>query len=252
LRKPEIVTQQPANRQEWLESDYAQQYFACEQSHLELGVRQAVSPCVLQIGDYLVQSVVDDLDLPFLVRQQCSNTQSTDLVADPAFLPFASNSFGTVILPHVLEGHELPHQVLREAHRVLTHEGHIVITGFNPISLMGLQRFIRPKAVCHGKYYSAKRVIDWLQLLGFEIAASSMFQYAPLLRSSRLRNAFQFLNSVGDRWLPMTGGGYMITAKKREAAGTLVGEVRFKKPKRKLVAATATKTSNKALMKDSQ
>jgi len=239
------VTQTNANIQTWLTSDYAQQYFSQERAYLNLGIRQAIGPSVLQIGDYLDQTVVEELDLPFLVRLHRSGHEFADVIADPAFLPFEPECFSTVLLPHVLEEHELPHQVLREAHRILKHEGHIVITGFNSLSLMGLQRFIRPKAVCNGKYYTAKRVIDWLQLLGFEISASSMFQYAPLSKNTRIRNTFKFLEAVGDRWLPMTGGGFMIAAKKREPSGTLVGRVRFQQPKRKLVAAATTKTSNR-------
>ncbi len=229
--------------QDWHSSEYAARYFSCERPYLATGLRQAIGPSVLQIGEYLEQSVVAELDLPFLVRSRCEQGESADLIADPAFLPFEPDSFAAIVLPHVLEGHQLPHQVLREAHRVLMSEGHIVITGFNPLSLMGAQRLLRPKAVCNGRYYTVKRVTDWLQLLGLEVVASSTFQYAPLFKSNRLRNTFHFLEAIGERWLPMTGGGYMITAKKREASGTLVGRVRFKAAKRKLVRASASAKS---------
>jgi hypothetical protein len=149
-----------------------------------------------------------------------------------------------VVLPHILEVHELPHQVLREAHRVLMPEGHIVLTGFNPNSLLGLQRWLRPTSVCAGRYYSIRRVIDWLQLLGFDVVGSSMFHYAPLSGSKRLKNTFQFLESVGDRWLPMAGGGYMISAKKREGSATMVGRLKYTAKKSKLVAATANIQTN--------
>jgi SAM-dependent methyltransferase len=57
------------------------------------------------------------------------------LAADPLQLPLASQSVDLVVLPHVLEGHHNPHEVLREAERVLMPEGHIVISGFNTLSL---------------------------------------------------------------------------------------------------------------------
>jgi len=223
-------------------SAYAGRYFDVERSYITAGLRQSVGPTVLQVGQRLPNAVVDDFDLPFLIKTNDIADASSDVLVDPAYLPFSPEAFSTVVLPHVLEGHELPHQVLREAHRVLMPEGHIVLTGFNPASLMGLQRWVRPAAVCRGRYYSVRRVIDWLQLLGFEVVGSSTFHFAPLSRSRRLKNAFQFLESVGDRWLPISGGGYMISAKKRDAGTIMIGRVRFAKKKTKLVASAVAKT----------
>ncbi len=231
-----------ADIDEWFMSAYAGRYFDVERSYITAGLRQSVGPTVLQVGQRLPNAVVDDFDLPFLIKTNDIADASSDVLVDPAYLPFSPEAFSTVVLPHVLEGHELPHQVLREAHRVLMPEGHIVLTGFNPASLMGLQRWVRPAAVCRGRYYSVRRVIDWLQLLGFEVVGSSTFHFAPLSRSRRLKNAFQFLESVGDRWLPISGGGYMISAKKRDAGTIMIGRVRFAKKKTKLVASAVAKT----------
>jgi len=215
----------------WQASDYAQHYFDRERRFVSNGLRQAVGPSTLQVGDRILKNVVDEFELPFVLKTSAGPIGDSDIVTDPAFLPFAPDSFATVILPHVLEIHDLPHQVLREAHRVLMSEGHIVVTGFNPRSVLGMQRFLNPKAVMPGRYYTPKRVVDWLQLLGFEVVASAMFQYAPLSRSQRFLAAIQFLESIGDRWLPMFGGGYMIAAKKKDVGMTMVGRVRFKSPK---------------------
>src|SRR5881392_2324784 len=57
------------------------------------------------------------------------------VAADPLQLPLASQSVDLIALPHVLESHEDPHEVLREAERVLMPEGQIVISGFNTASL---------------------------------------------------------------------------------------------------------------------
>jgi len=235
----------------WRVSDYAERFFDIERPFLDAALRSSVGPTVLQLGEYLSSSVVEDFDLPLLIKALSSEQefQTSDsfssVAADPAFLPFGPEAFSTVVLPHVLERHKLPHQVLREAHRVLMPEGHIVLTGFSPNSFIGMQRWLRPRAVCPGRYYSIGRVFDWLQLLGFEVVSHSMFHYAPVSKSKRLRKTFSFFESAGDRWLPMTGGGYMISAKKRDPGSTLVGQVKLKKSKRKLVAATAAKTHTK-------
>ena len=53
-------------------------------------------------------------------------------------LPIKSESVDVVVLSHTLEHASHPHEVLREAHRILIPEGYVVITGFNPTSLWGL------------------------------------------------------------------------------------------------------------------
>ena len=251
------TSEQEFDSQKWRVSDYAERYFDIERPFLDTALRSSIGPTVLQLGQHLSPSLVEDFDLPLLIKALSSvqGAQSEDgfsiVAADPAFLPFEPEAFSTVVLPHILERHKLPHQVLREAHRVLMPEGHIVLTGFSPNSFIGMQRWLRLRAVCPGKFYSIGRVIDWLQLLGFEVVSSKMFHFAPISRSKRLRKTFSFFESAGDRWLPMTGGGYMISAKKREPGSTLVGRVKLKKSKRKLVAATAAKThANRSKVKD--
>ena len=236
----------------WASSDYGKAYFDVERSRLGAGLKQAIGPSTLQIGSMLDESLVTDLDLPYLLKVQMGATPSAhsrlpaDLAADPAFLPFEPDCFSTVVLPHVLEAHLLPHQVLRESHRVLQPEGYVVITGFSPSSLVGAQRFLRPKSALPGRYYTAGRVIDWLHVLGFEVVASSIFQYSPLSSRPRVRKMLGFLESVGDRWLPMLGGGYMIAAKKKEPAITLSGRLKFNKRKRKLAATASIRSDGSA------
>jgi len=234
-----------AKRELWLSSAYAQQILSTEIDHLKSGLRQVSGPRVLQVGRIIDQSIVDQVDFPQLViTDETSNDHQSSMIADPSFMPLDESSVASVLLPHVLEGHELPHQVIREAHRVLMPEGHVIITGFNPLSLIGLQRFIHRSAAYPGQYYTFKRVVDWLKLLGFEVVTSRMFQYAPLSKNQKIIKALSFLNSIGDRCFPIFGGGYMIVAKKRITGTTMVGKMQFSKQKRtKLQAATAAKTT---------
>ncbi|GAA6139626.1 methyltransferase domain-containing protein [Arenicella sp. 4NH20-0111] len=245
-----INSKQLSSSGTWASTHYGRSFFELERSRLESGMRQAIGPSTLQLGSMLDETVVSDLDLPYVLKVQMGPLPSAhsiaeaNLAADPAFLPFVPSSFSTVLLPHVLEAHSLPHQVLREVHRVLQAEGYVVITGFNPSSLLGLQRWLRPKSASAGRYYTPGRVIDWLHVLGFDVVASSNFQYAPLTSRPKVRKLVSFFESVGDRWLPMFGGGYMITAKKKESAGTMIGKVRFRKPRPKLVAPATAKSTN--------
>src|SRR5579862_8685912 len=57
-------------------------------------------------------------------------------------LPFRSDSIDAIFLPHTLELVEDPYAVLREAERVLTGEGCLMICGFNPFSGWGARRAV--------------------------------------------------------------------------------------------------------------
>lgn len=231
---------------DWKNTEYARTFFEMERGHLLAGLKQSVGPSVLQLGNMLDTSTLEELELPFWVFGDDGTQTKVPLGAaglrcDPAFLPFAPESFSTVVLPHILERHDLPHQILREAYRVAKPEGYVVITGFSPASFIGLQRWLKPKSVAKGRYYRCSRVIDWLKVLGFEVVGSSMYQYAPLSRGTKVRRLFAFMESVGDRWLPMMGGGYMIAAKKRETGNVMIGKLRFPSKQSKLVASAAAK-----------
>ena len=245
------------NFSDWLKSDYAHQYLQRESEFLKQALRHVAGPRVLQLGSAVDFELIEAVDFPLLLVADIDgsqkNHQQPSMCIDPAFTPIQADTLSTIVVPHVLERHSLPHQVLREAHRTLMPEGHIVLTGFNPRSALGLQRFLYPKAACPGRYLTVTRVSDWLQLLGFEIVASATFQYSPLINNRRIRKWFHFLNPVGDRWLPMLGGGYMITARKKIFGNTSVGKLSFahavpvKKRPRKL--ATATSSSKKVVRK---
>ncbi len=90
-------------------------------------------------------------------------------------LPFRSDSIDAILLPHTLELVEDPYAVLREAERVLTGEGCLMICGFNPFSGWGARRvfgryFGRPAFPPHTeRMLSERRLRDWVALLGFDV-----------------------------------------------------------------------------------
>jgi hypothetical protein len=98
---------------------------------------------------------------------------------------------------------------------------------------------MRASAAPRGVFYSVARVKDWLHLLGFEVVGSAMYHYAPLTQSAFLTRHLAFLNALGDRWLPMLGGSFLISARKREVGMRLVGRLPAKTKKRTSGLATA-------------
>jgi len=132
-------------------------------------------------------------------------------------LPFDSDSLDLVILPHVLEFSENPHQVLREVSRVLRPEGNLIISGFNPRSLWGLHRILgrRHGYPWQGNFIALPRLKDWLALLGFEVAGGSFAVYAPPFHTSQWLERFAFMERAGERWWAARGGVYFLHAIKR-------------------------------------
>jgi SAM-dependent methyltransferase len=139
------------------------------------------------------------------------------LVADFRDLPIATSSADLMLLPHVLEFSDDPHQILREVARVLRPEGHLIVTCFNPWSLWGARRVFGPKRYYpwRGRFINLPRLKDWLALLELEVAGGSMGCYVPPCSQEKWLNRFGFMEHAGDRWWPIAGGVYFLQAVKR-------------------------------------
>jgi SAM-dependent methyltransferase len=140
------------------------------------------------------------------------------LAADPLQMPLASQSVDLVVLPHVLEGHHNPHEVLREAERVLMPEGHIVISGFNTLSLWRVRQLFSGRAAgapWDARFIGLLRLRDWLRVLGFELNGGMFGCYAPPFRERLWLDRFAFMEKAGARWWPVCGGIYVVRAIKR-------------------------------------
>jgi SAM-dependent methyltransferase len=139
-------------------------------------------------------------------------------------LPFATDSLDLVILPHVLEFEDSPHAVLREVERVLIPQGHVVILGFNPMSLWGLWRLLHPRrhqiAPWCGRSIGMLRLKDWLALLGFEIELQQTLFFAPPVNQPYLVKPLHFIENLAARIPTRFGAVYLIVAKKRVATLT--------------------------------
>jgi hypothetical protein len=119
-----------------------------------------------------------------------------------------------------MEFHPNPHEVLREAERVLMPEGQIVISGFNTASLWRLRQLFtsrrrRAEVPWDARMIGLLRLRDWLRVLGFEINGGKFGCYAPPFRQSLWLERFAFMEKAGARWWPVLGGIYVIRAVKR-------------------------------------
>ena len=159
------------------------------------------------------------------------------LVAHFDELPFASQSLDLVVMPHVLEYARDPHAVLREVERVLVPEGQVVLTGFNPASLWGVRHGatrlgMRPFLPEGGQLIALPRIKDWLKLLSFDTHRGRFGCYAPWARSASWLARWSFLEKAGDRWWPVLGSVYALSAIKRVRGMRLVGLARRRREER--------------------
>ncbi len=150
------------------------------------------------------------------------------LVAGFEELPLESQSVDLVVLPHQLEFSPAPHQILREADRVLRPEGRLVVVGMNPLSLWGLRQSLSSRPFTPflpptGQLIGIPRLRDWMKLLSFEIDSGHYGCYAPPCRTQKWLDRMRFLEKAGDRWWPICGAVYMVSAVKRVRGMRLIG-----------------------------
>lgn len=203
-----------ADVSEWLSTPLGSYLVEHEQSYFDRAVADIFGYNAFQLG-------MPELDLlrtsRIPLRARVGPAGAVNVRADFRDLPIASNSADLVLLPHVLEFAEHPHQILREVARVLMPEAHVVISGFNPFSLWGVRRTFHHGTdfPWRGRFITLMRVKDWLALLGFEVIGGQMACYAPPSRQQKWLERFKFMESAGDRWWPISGGVYFLQAVKR-------------------------------------
>ncbi|OGA54611.1 MAG: methyltransferase type 11 [Betaproteobacteria bacterium RIFCSPLOWO2_12_FULL_62_58] len=206
--------QHSSTASEWFATPLGQYALAREQEYFDRAVADVFGYNALQLG-MVEHDLLGASRIPLRLRIDISG--AVQIRADFRDLPIASNSADLVLLPHVLEFSEHPHQILREVARVLLPEAHVVIACFNPWSLWGFRRIFNSGAhyPWRGRFINLPRLKDWLALLGFEIVAGQMGCYAPPCTQQKWLDRFRFMEKAGDRWWPMAGGVYYLQAVKR-------------------------------------
>jgi SAM-dependent methyltransferase len=206
----------------WLASTAGQYLQAKEQALYDQAVVDLFGFNALQMG-YAQMELLRNSRIPnrFVASEFANNTASSQLSCSDDFLPFADMSIDLLLLPHRLEFSERPHQTLREAARVMMPDGHLLISGFNHLSMWGatagFKKLISESASYpwNGKFIGLTRLKDWLALLGFEVVSVEMCCHIPPFEQLSWHRRFSFFDKVSSRRCAMLGGVYFIVAKKR-------------------------------------
>ena len=215
---------------EWLNSPPGQYVQDWEQKQIDAMVSNAFGYHAIQIGlphwDLLQANRIPYKGRTGLLSNGAAEPGAA-LIADPENLPFDSQSIDLLVLPHVLECSTNAHQILREVERVLVPEGRVVISGFNPWSLWGASDRIPGLdpllPVPAHLQVSLPRLKDWFKLLSFELDRGRFGCYSPPCVNKVWLDRWSFMEAAGDRWWPVCGAVYVVSAVKRVAGMRLVG-----------------------------
>ena len=205
----------------WCQSELGEQFISAEKQQLDELLPDLFGFYLLQVGQL---SDVELLSSSRVSHLKVMALHTAELAQQGAFqgeswaLPIQSDSIDVVVLPHTLDFSLYPHEVLREVERVLIPEGHLVITGFNPISLWQLWRLVlrwRKQPPWCGHFYTIMRLRDWLKLLGFEVCKKRYFFHLPPVKNRRFMQRLGFMEKMGRLLWPVTGAGYVLVGRKR-------------------------------------
>ena len=214
-------------------------------------------------GYYAVQLGLPALDalaasrIPHCIRVQAGlqpspagGWQPAVRVAHFGELPFETHSVDLVVLPLQLECSPDPHQLLREVDRILRPEGRLVTLGINPWSLWGLRQGLPARmggAFLPGvrALISAPRLRDWIRLLSFEPGETAYGCHAwPADGRGWLQRPQRLVARAGERWWPVCGAGYVLSAVKRVHGMRLIGPAWRGMPARGRVVVSAGSQRN--------
>lgn len=182
---------------------------------------------LVQLGISCEQSLLINsrVSRNFVIDEFKSDTLPHDFIqADLDYLPISNDSVDVVLLPHTLEAVQDPYHLLRQIDHMLVPEGHVLITGFNAFGCQIIRhRFGEDrKGFKQANLVQEKRVIDWLNVLGYDI---QKINYSSMSCTSSVKTSK--ILSVIERWFDSLGidlgNVYCILAKKRVGSPQPVG-----------------------------
>jgi SAM-dependent methyltransferase len=224
------MEREPESLQAWFDSPLGRALLEQEHEAMAAALECVFGVQCLQVGQWGPPGTF--LDLARTQRRAllaADAGQPGSIRAQPDGLPIQADSIDALLLPHTLELEPGPHEVLREAQRVLRPEGCLVVLGFEPLGSWAIRGYLRRGGFPPGvaRALSERRLADWLKLLGFDADPAQRFLFAlPYYRaqSGRMR---RWADRVGRALGSRLSGAYVLTARKRVHAITPI-RMRFR------------------------
>lgn len=196
----------------WLQSSVGMLLLEAERAPLE----KVLAPL---FGSYLLHYSPCTAELPkpanlrYTLRLTPAGGGGDILCAEGAW-PIEPYGMDAVVLQHALDFAQNPHQLLREAALSVRAGGHLVIVGINPWSSWGLTHLWARDGLGEAHCLSAKRVQDWLKLLGFALEKRELGCYRPPLASLGWQQRLERCEPFAQRRQLPGAGFYLLVARK--------------------------------------
>ena len=225
MKKSQVVDYSSRNEsfENWFQTPLGRALLADQRGFLERRLARLTGARQLQVSvsHRLPLTSGTDFSQKIMTTPRCfTGIPDGVVVCDADELPFPGGSMDLVVLHHTADFSDYPHQVLREASRVLRGDGTIALIGFNPVSSWGVRRLIsrHHTGPWGGRFLLRGRMEDWLRLLDFqvEVSVTRLFRL-PFQRNGRKASG-RFSERLSRYGFLPVGAYYCILAKKRVCA----------------------------------
>ncbi|GAC18350.1 methyltransferase domain-containing protein [Paraglaciecola arctica] len=222
--RPALIKNHPTKPELWQDLPLGDELKSLIEREIAEVSRKFFGYHLVRLGHLSSQIELNSCPIKHQINITSNNQTYTSLVAMSDDLPVSENSVDAFLLAHELDFAKDPHQILREVDRTIMPNGYVVITGFNPLSLCGVFKYLpfNKGSVLHdARFFSCARVKDWLQLLGFEIVDVKHLLFNELFLQRKLRASSKW-NQWCHQNLSMLTSMYVIVARKREIPLSLI------------------------------
>lgn len=219
--------------EDWFQSALGRNLLASQRASLSTHIQKYFGVIQAEIGVSHRVPVGNPSNIAhkfFVIPEWSQDLPPNVLVSESDELSLETGSVDLVILHHALDFAKNPHQTLREASRVLKSTGHLVIIGFNPSSFWGLRKLLTRKrtAPWNNRFITGKRVIDWLNLLHYQIGNIEHHYYGLPFNNASLLKQFLWLDGVLNPKVPL--GAYYILNAQKQTYSRIQQSQRWKQP----------------------
>ncbi len=211
----------------WFSSDLGQRVLFQEQEYLDSLLADMFGYHLMQLSVLNQKKLFDHSPTShqFTLKPRVNDVESCDAsmaISEFENLPIESDAIDVVLLHHVLEYSLNPHQLLREAARTLIPNGHLILIGFNPYSLLGmvnpLANVLSRSRVYRRHHLSVGRLKDWCKVLELELLDVHKGYYGLPLNNYYSPK----LDRMGQCILSPLGGFYILVIRKNITPMTMI------------------------------
>lgn len=202
----------------WQQIKHGEFYQQALQTHLNESCPTFFGYHLLKVGGLSCEFLTDTCQIKHQIHLDVKS-QLRDIEADAFDLPFCEKSVDAILLMHQFDYCADPHRLLREADRVMVDDGYLILSGFEPLSFLGVKQALpwckkrreKKGLPWTGRMYTQGRIKDWLSLLNYEVTECHSGGFFPFINPSIIRCADSMLSHCGQFF----GSYYFIVARKR-------------------------------------